>query len=127
MGLEEVILFPGYRDRDYVEALASIDFLIFLVPGSDGSCRAAREAMAIGRPVIAARRGMLPELVTHGETGLLCDDTEEDLFHAIVEMASNGERRTAMGAASARKAREEFDLDAQARQILKFYEDVSTS
>ncbi len=36
----------------------------------------ALEAAASGTPVVAMRRGALPELVAHGQTGYLVDDTE---------------------------------------------------
>ena len=39
----------------------------------------AAEAMACGTPVIATRRGALPELVEDGVTGFLCDDEKEVL------------------------------------------------
>jgi glycosyltransferase involved in cell wall biosynthesis len=32
------------------------------------------EAMATGTPVVALNRGAVPELVRHGETGLICED-----------------------------------------------------
>lgn len=35
------------------------------------------EAMATGTPVVALNRGAVPELVRHGETGLICDDPAE--------------------------------------------------
>lgn len=35
------------------------------------------EAMATGTPVVALRRGAVPELVYHGRTGLICDDVDE--------------------------------------------------
>jgi glycosyltransferase involved in cell wall biosynthesis len=34
------------------------------------------EAMACGTPVVASRRGSVPEVVAHGETGFVCDDHE---------------------------------------------------
>jgi glycosyltransferase involved in cell wall biosynthesis len=34
------------------------------------------ESMACGTPVIAYRRGSMPELVRHGETGYLVDDVD---------------------------------------------------
>lgn len=37
----------------------------------------ATEAMAAGTPVVALRRGALPELVRHGETGFVVDTVEE--------------------------------------------------
>jgi glycosyltransferase involved in cell wall biosynthesis len=35
------------------------------------------EAMASGTPVVALRRGSVPEIVRHGVTGWICDDPEE--------------------------------------------------
>lgn len=127
MGLAEVIHFPGYVDREYPESLAAADFLIFLVPGSDGSCRAVREAMALGRPIVAARRGMLPEIVDDGVNGLVVEDTVENLSRAILEMARDEEGRRRMGEAAARKAREEFDVRVQAEKVLAFYESLMMS
>ncbi|MFB9235374.1 glycosyltransferase family 4 protein [Plantactinospora siamensis] len=42
------------------------------------------EAMATGTPVVALNRGAVPELVNHGETGLICDDPV-DLAPALRE------------------------------------------
>jgi glycosyltransferase involved in cell wall biosynthesis len=127
MGLSDVILFAGYRDRDYVESLAAIDFLIFLVPGSDGSCRAVLQAMAMGRPVLAARRGILPEIVADGVTGRVVDDAEESLTRAILEMARDGEGRRRMGEEAARTARDEFSLGVQADRVIAFYQALRSS
>lgn len=35
------------------------------------------EAMARGTPVVAMRRGSVPEVVVHGRTGMICDDEAE--------------------------------------------------
>lgn len=117
----ERVVFSGYRSADYVETLAAIDFKVFLVPGSDGSCRAVREAMAMGKPVIATRRGMLPEMVIDGETGILVDETVEALSAALVRLAKDTELRGRLGEGARRRAMERFSLAEQVEAIERFY------
>ncbi len=76
LGLEKNLIFAGYRREDYLDVLNLLDYKVFLQPGSDGACRAVREALACGKPVIASRRGLLPELIRDGQTGILVDEGE---------------------------------------------------
>jgi len=125
MGLGDAVLFPGYHmGDDYVRTLASMDAKVFLVPGTDGSCRAAREAMAMGVPVISSRRGMLPELVADGERGLVVDDTPEKLADAILALARDPERRRAMGQRARRYALEHFSIERQAELVGGIYREL---
>lgn len=120
-GLERNVVFPGYRTGDYVETLASINVKVFLVPGSDGSCRAVREAMAMEKPVIAACRGMLPEIVVHGETGLIVDDSPENLARAILRLVRDPVLAEKMGKAGRKRALKLFSREVFLNQILDFY------
>jgi glycosyltransferase involved in cell wall biosynthesis len=124
LGLGDRVLFPGYVKDGYVAALNTFDIKIFLMPGSDGSCRAVREAMAMGKPVICARRGMLPEIVTDGVTGLVVDDTPENLAAAMVRLARDRKLRRAMGRAARKKAERDYSPDAEAAAVEKAYETV---
>ena len=127
-GLDDAVVFPGYlRGDEYVAALRALDAKVFLMPGTDGSCRAAREAMALGTPIIAARRGMLPELVADRETGLVIDDTPENLANAIIELARNEDLRRRMGEAARQTALRRFDPVTQAEQVEKVYEGILSS
>jgi len=92
-GLGNTVIFTGYRKDDYRDVLNLFDYKIFLVPGSDGSCRAVREALACGKPVIATRRGILPELIRDGETGLLIEDKPADLARAMIAMVKEKDFR----------------------------------
>jgi glycosyltransferase involved in cell wall biosynthesis len=121
LGLAEKVILPGYRADDYADYLAAIDFKIFLVPGSEGSCRAAREAMALGIPVLASRRGLLPDLVEDGRCGLVIDDTHENLVKAILRLARDKALRERLGRNAAQKAREHFNMDDQAEAIAGLY------
>jgi len=124
LDLTDHVVFGGYRKQDYREALACFDLKVFLVPGSDGTCRAVREAMAMGKPVVAARRGMLPEIVEHERTGLVVDDSARELGEAILKLAVDPDLRRTLGTASRRKAVNAFSLELQAEQIAGLYESL---
>ncbi|MGH7389236.1 MAG: glycosyltransferase family 4 protein [Candidatus Rokuibacteriota bacterium] len=108
-GLGERVLFTGYRDRDLPAVLAAADCFALMAAGSDDSCRAALEAMAAARPVVARRVGALPETVVHGETGLLVDDDRPaSVAAALAAVLGDRERARAMGIAGRRRAESEF-------------------
>jgi glycosyltransferase involved in cell wall biosynthesis len=121
MGLEDVVIHIGYRTGDYVEAVSCMDFNIFLMPGTDGSCRAVREVMAMGKPVIAADRGMLSTIVDHNITGFVIDDTPENLATAIVRLAKDSELRSKMADASLKKAQDVFSQESMAEKVERVY------
>ena len=125
MKLNDIIVIPGYQTGDdFVRTIASMDVNVFLVPGTDGSCRAVREAMAMVVPIIASQRGMLPELVGDGERGLIIDDTPENLANAITELAHDRERRIAFGQHARQFARNHFSLDRQADIVGSIYREL---
>ena len=124
MGLEDVVIHIGYRTKDYVEAVSCMDFDIFLVPGTDGSCRAVREVMAMGKPVIAANRGILPEIVDDKVTGLVIDDTPENLAAAILKLVKDEGLRRKMSEASLKKAQDKFSLESMTEKVESVYEEL---
>ena len=63
LGLDASVILAGYQTENYLDTLAAMDIFVFLMAGSDGTARALREAMAMGKPTVVARRGMLPEIV----------------------------------------------------------------
>jgi glycosyltransferase involved in cell wall biosynthesis len=68
------------------------------------------EAMAAQLPVVATRVGAIPEIVVHGETGLLIPaNSPEALIEAIEELGRNSERRRAMGIAGRRRVERYFN------------------
>jgi glycosyltransferase involved in cell wall biosynthesis len=122
MGLDDVVVFTGYRKEDYVDYVQGLDFKVFLMPGSDGTCRAAREAMALGKPVLAANRGMLPLIVPHEVCGLVIDDTPENLADAMVRLAQDTALRQRLGAAARQHALDHFLLERQAQIVHELYQ-----
>jgi glycosyltransferase involved in cell wall biosynthesis len=60
--------------------------VVFTAPNEDWGL-VPLEAMACGKPVLAARRGGPTESIIHGETGYLVDDTPAEFARAIGVMA----------------------------------------
>ncbi len=125
LGLQDVVKFPGYRAGDhYVKLLRAFDVGVYLVPGTDGSCRTVREMMAMGIPVIAARRDALPEIIDHDRTGLIVEDTVENLAKAIEGLTQSDEKRQALGVAAAEHARTQYSMQHQAEEVESFYQEL---
>jgi glycosyltransferase involved in cell wall biosynthesis len=126
MGLGGCVRFAGYQTgQDYVNTLACFDAMIFLMPGTDGTCRAVREAMAMGKPVVAARRGMLPEIVDHARNGFVIEDTPSSLAEAMRYLVNNPEVVASMSTQALKKARKVFQLNSQAREVGSIYEQIA--
>ena len=88
----------GFR-RDVAACLAAAD-VVAMPSRWEGLGVAALEAMAAGKPVVAARVGGLAEVVRHGETGLLVPPQDvEALAAALAGLAADRPRRERLGAA----------------------------
>jgi glycosyltransferase involved in cell wall biosynthesis len=83
---------------------------------------ACLEAMAHGRPVVAAGVGGLLDLVVNGETGILVEPGNVPALRAALErlLGDRGLRRR-MGEAGRRRAAEHFSWDASTRKTLEVY------
>lgn len=124
LGLKDHVIFTGYQLEDYPEMLAALDIKVFLVPGSDGSCRAVREAMAMGKPIIVANRGILPEIVEDEISGLVVEDTPENLAHAIITLAKDITLRKRMGEAARKRINEAFNPEIQLAKTEDVYKKI---
>lgn len=123
-GLDGYVILAGYQTENYLDTLATMDIFVFLVAGSDGTARALREAMAMGKPAVVARRGMLPELVDDGVTGFVVDDTPENLLEALRILVKDEKLRNHMGREAREKALREFQAEKQAQGFALFYKNI---
>ena len=78
---------------------------------------AAIEALACGTPVIATRRGALPEIIEHGRNGFLADD--ESQFAQLMLRAGEIDP-----AACRRSVEERFSAGTMAEGYLRLYREV---
>ena len=89
----------------------------------EGFGLAAAEAMAAGRPVVAAAGGALLELVADGETGILVPPRDAPALRAAVErLLGDAELRARLGAAARERARERFGWETVIDRTLAVYE-----
>ncbi len=83
------------------------------------------EAMRMGKPVIGTRVGGIPEIVAHGETGLLVEPGDPaDLAEAMKALAGDARSRDRMGASGLARFRDEFTAEVFARRSEAFYREV---
>jgi L-malate glycosyltransferase len=128
LGLQHRVVFTGYRDRDLPEVVAAGDCFALMAAGSDESCRAALEAMAAARPVVARRVGALPETVLDGKTGrLIDDDRPESVAAALAEILVDPVRARAMGEAGRRRAATEFSPERSVSIVEDVYRGIVRS
>ena len=112
----------GFVDNvgDY---LAAFDLFVFPTY-AEGLGSGLLDAMSFSLPLIASRVGGIPELVRHGDNGLLVGVADETaLRDAIVSLAGDPVGRAAMGAAGKRFA-DGFTVDRMVGQYLELYASV---
>jgi len=124
-GLDASVILAGYQTENYLDTLAAMDIFVLLMAGSDGTARALREAMAMGKPAVVARRGMLPEIVDDGVTGFVVDDTPENICAALRTLVTSESLRNQMGQMGREKAIREFRLEKQAEEVEAFYQHIT--
>jgi len=96
-----------------------------LLSRKEGLSTALLEAMAIGVPVVATRVGGNPELVEHGETGLLVDPEPSQLASAISLLLEDSGLAKRLAENAARVTRERYSWPTVYRQYLDVYRTVA--
>lgn len=110
LGLVDRVDFSGWVPPSRVpEAIADSTALLVPSRGGEGFGLVALQAAQVGRPVVAARSGGLPEVVAEGETGLLFrPDDATDLARAVAALLEDSALARRLGRAASAWARERF-------------------
>jgi glycosyltransferase involved in cell wall biosynthesis len=116
---EPLVDFVGEVGGDKkLELLAHARGLLFPIDWPEPFGLVMIEALACGTPVVARRRGSIPEILLHGETGFI-GETDDELCDAVSRLHQIDRRR----------CREDFErrfTDAEmTRKYLALYERVS--
>jgi glycosyltransferase involved in cell wall biosynthesis len=97
--------------------LAGADALLFPIDWEEPFGLVMIEALASGTPVVAFRRGSVPEIVEHGRTGFVVDDV-----HAMVRALDHLGLISRLACRRAAEAR--FDVDRMLEDYLRAFEAI---
>lgn len=84
LGVGHAVRFPGFLDMAGKQREGCRADIFLNTNRIDNMPVAVLEAAAMGLPVVATRVGGLPDLLTHGETGLLVPDDDDAAMAAAV-------------------------------------------
>jgi hypothetical protein len=113
----EHVRFSNDLIRDLHEAA-----ILLYITQSEGLGSGALLAMSAGVPVIASNVGGLPEVVEHGETGLLVE--KEEIAGAISRLRSDPAYAWRLGAKGRQRVIENFTVDHMVRRTMEIYRQV---
>jgi glycosyltransferase involved in cell wall biosynthesis len=122
--LEKHVLLAGFRP-DVLSLHKAFDLFV-MSSVTEGLGTSLLDAMACGKPVVATTAGGIPEVVAHGETGLLTAPRDhEAMAEAIVRLLKDPELRTRLGAAGLARVRKRFSAERMVQQTLRVYQRVA--
>lgn len=126
LGLGDRVDFLGkVRPADMPGVYARSDIVVLPSIWDENQPVCLMEAMAAGLPVVASRKGGIPELIDHGVNGLMfAAGDAQDLAVQLAKLIADPGLRRAAGQAGRRRV-EECSHDRQARRQVELYDEVT--
>ncbi len=123
LDVEDIVFFLGFR-KDIAKILSSLDLFV-LSSYLEGMGSSILDAMACRLPVVATNVGGIPEVVIHGETGLLVPPRNPSaLARAILKLYSNKALASRLGQKGYELVHRKFSAEAMADKVVHLYERV---
>lgn len=121
LGISEAVDFPGKRN-DISSLIARADLL--LLPSElEAFGLVALEAMACGVPAVATNVGGIPEVITEGHDGYLCDVGDIDGMAArVLDLLADPQKFRSFAGHGRETAVSRFSADTIVPQYERFYE-----
>lgn len=118
LGVADHIHFLGYRN-DISEICNCADLFVFM-SHQEGLPVALMEAMACGLPAVCSNIRGNTDLIEDGVTGLISNNTPEELAEVINEMRNDAVLRDRLSSAALQKIKQ-FDLSSVEDEMTKIY------
>jgi len=128
LGIAPRLVWRGFV-RDRAKIYPMMDICVVPSRSADPLPTTAIEAAFFGLPVVATRRGGLPEIIEDGMTGYLVEaERPQELAQRLGELLRSADLREKMGAAARKRAQEHFSRErfvADFLRVLSAGEEVS--
>jgi glycosyltransferase involved in cell wall biosynthesis len=116
-GLEGRVLLTGYKS-DVGAYLREIDIVVVPSVKPDPCPRTVIEAMAFGIPVVASALGGIPELIQHGDTGILVEPGDAvELAGWVLRLIDDEKLAAGLGSRARNVALQRFDARDTSRRV----------
>ena len=79
------------------------------------------EAMGTGLPIVASRVGGIPDMLSHGESGLLVEPEPQSICEGLTRLVEDKSLRQRLGE-TARNQSQTFSAEHMARDYISCYE-----
>lgn len=121
-------IFHGKSSLDKIRAALSIATCAVLPSIQENFGLALAEAMAAGVPCIGSDAGGIPDVISHGTTGLLfASNREEELSDRLLEIHRDPAQAATLGAAGRADALRRFTVEAVADAHAEMYHELAAN
>lgn len=120
-GLEDQVTLVGFVP-DVPRAIAALDVALYVPLESDGMSRVVFECLALGRPLVASRVGVVPEILVDGRDALLVPAGDPELLRAAIKrLVVDPVLRTSLGLAGRRLVMVHYSGARVAARVANLY------
>ncbi len=120
----ELVRFESFNPDDF-SYLSASDIVVHPSVLPDPFPNAVREAMILGKPVIASGDGGIPEMIRDGETGILVEPGNSvELAAAITSLLNSREQRELLGEAAKQFGTRQFDIHVRKEAFFTLFRNL---
>jgi len=124
-GVDDKVVITGRIGQEILPHAYAASALVALPSLMEGFGYSLLEAMASGRPCVATRVGAVPEILRHGETGLLVEPANPlELADAMATLLSDPGLAATMGRKGLEVVRRQFSLERMTADTVQVYQEI---